>query len=318
MNSVRVELRDENNNVINESISVTLTISTGILFGTVSKITTNGAVTFSDLQIREIGTYTISASASGYTSSTSDSFNVINGINAGLSGVALWIKADSISANNGDKVCNLNEWSTSRNNLSELNSQYCPTYNSNAVNGKPGLVFNGLNQLATDNNVDLTSTSNASVFTVVSTDNSSLADQVFLEQTSNYNSGSGGFALSIFPSFFCSYCVSSSQKVFSSYALSVSNNNSFLINQAYSFSSIFSSNSGSITIRLNGSVNSQSTFYNSSPYYFANDRIHIGARNGPIYGLSGKIMEVIIFNRELTPSEIQTVESLISIKYGLW
>lgn len=78
-----VVVRDAYNNtkLTDSSTSVTVAIGTnagsGTLSGTLTKTVTNGVATFNDLAIDNAGTgYTLTATASGLTSTTSDAFNV--------------------------------------------------------------------------------------------------------------------------------------------------------------------------------------------------------------------------------------------------
>ncbi len=88
-----VEVRDASDNKITTGSSSTATITMAILNnpgsatlgGTTSKAASSGSATFSDLTINQYGTgYTLSASASGLTSATSDAFNISYGTKSKL------------------------------------------------------------------------------------------------------------------------------------------------------------------------------------------------------------------------------------------
>src|SRR5262249_26610949 len=87
--AVTVEILDQFGNLTSSSASVTMAIGTnpsgGTLSGTTTQTASGGIATFNDLSINNVGNgYTLTASSSGLTGSTSSSFNITAAASADL------------------------------------------------------------------------------------------------------------------------------------------------------------------------------------------------------------------------------------------
>jgi hypothetical protein len=316
MGSVVIELRDTNNVLLSSATdSVSLTISSGTLYGTTTKSAVNGVVTFSDLQVRATGSYTITASATGFTGATSSSFSITNPVFGSLSGVALWLKADSVAANNGDSQCTINDWSGNGYDFTQATSAKCPTLATNAKNGKPAFNFDGTQIISTSSTVNTSTFPGVTLFIVFASGSSS-SDRVVLEHSANFNSFANSWGFFLNPSWVCNNC---SSTIYSSgayvYSGKNTNDSSLTLNQFAYVSTKMTVGSNDVVLRQNGII-TNNTLYSNTVTGLGNYRLYLGGRADESINFTGKVAEVILFNSALSTTDIQTVESGIVSKYG--
>ena len=316
MGSVVIELRDTNNVLLSSATdSVSLTISSGTLYGTTTKSAVNGVVTFSDLQVRATGSYTITASATGFTGATSSSFSITNPVFGSLSGVALWLKADSVADSNGSSQCTINDWSGNGYDFTQATSAKCPTLATNAKNGKPAFNFDGTQIISTSSTVNTSTFPGVTLFVVFASGSSS-SDRVLLEHSSNFNSFANSWGFFLNPSWTCNNCAT---MIYSNgsfvYSGKNTNDSSITLNQFTYVTTKLTVGSYDVVLRQNGTI-ATSALYSNTVAGLGNYRLYFGGRSDETINFTGKVAEVILFNTGLSTTDIQTVESGIVSKYG--
>lgn len=208
-----------------------------------------------------------------------------------LSGLLLWVKADSITGiSDGSEVASWLDSSVNANNLTSA-SGVRPLYITNAVNGKPVVRF------ATDGSKHFYFTSGIAtirtVFWVVNRDVSATGFRFLLGHSSTYcfHSPQKGINNGIWEADWCSpYIVAGQTKL-----------NGNIIN---GINTPVPTTMSILSLRTTGVV------YASN---MADDRDGLC----PNRGWAGDIAEVIIYNRALSDAEIYSIERYLSIKYHI-
>jgi hypothetical protein len=156
--------------------------------------------TINAADIVNAGTYAITVRNPDSQVSNSVNFtvNAVAGFDPGtLSGLVLWTKAEGMGLNNGDPVSTWADLSSAANDLTQVSPQR-PQYQTNLINSKPALVFDGDNDVlvrADDVDFDFGS-GNFSIYFVMK-QYASNADATFLSKdTSGSDNGINIFIFS--------------------------------------------------------------------------------------------------------------------------
>jgi hypothetical protein len=109
-----------------------------------------------------------------------------------VTGLALWLKADSLSLNDTDPVSTWTDSSSNGLNATQTSTKR-PLYRTNQKHGLPGVVFDGTDDCLVTAAMNLTGTSAITVFAVFSA--ASTGDQVVVEMSADYNAQTDSFIL---------------------------------------------------------------------------------------------------------------------------
>ena len=220
-------------------------------------------------------------------------------------GFNYWYRADSNIVTDANGF--VTQWGNSggvTNPLVQTNSANRPRLISNALNGKPVVEFDGNDILQSSSSIPLAS---FTVFTVFRSTNTSLG--IVYEHSPNTNSNPGSF-------------------------LSTSNNSTVAVRRGFQTALInhtinwahdnqyrivvhtFRIGSPQISLRING-VDLGIPVQGSASASATDQLLNIGARFGPTLGLQGRVAEIIFHNGELLPTTIDSVEAVLSAKYGI-
>ncbi|MGD0712251.1 MAG: hypothetical protein ABR968_13840, partial [Bacteroidales bacterium] len=91
-------------------------------------------------------------------------FSQINPSN--ISGLVLWLRADSNVVLHGDTISQWGDCSGNGNNAIQTTPLSQPLYITNSINGKPVISFNGLNQFLVGPTISNINTSSITIFVV--------------------------------------------------------------------------------------------------------------------------------------------------------
>jgi hypothetical protein len=228
----------------------------------------------------------------------------------GVSGLVLWLAADSgvtLDNNNGANVAALAD-KTGNFILTPPDKDLEPTYVPNGLNGRPVLRFNGNQALYSPDNFGPALDHDMTIIIVGMTTGSSDRQQfpIYLGQNSQphvnrslaYFRGKEMFD-GQYVTFFGEPVVT---KAFVILGASVNST----LTQA-----TFYRNGKQIMASNLSTENGDAKFENPS------DGVTMGAATDPVRNWVGDIAEELVYDRQLTPAEMQAVGSLLSNKYGI-
>lgn len=228
-----------------------------------------------------------------------------------ISGLAVWLKADSLSAspvttwtNNGSGA-----------NFSQSTAGNKPTWVDAVVNSKPVVRFDGTDDwLQSASAIDLDGTSALTIFAVTKASATTLA--IIAEQSENFNSYTDSWlllhseAVAGVPTVACKGDVGTSNA-----ANSLTIDGGFRAIHATMDKALASSEA---TLRINGGGTvSRSADSNNAAGTFANRVIYLGSRGGASLWFTGDIAEFLIYDSALSTANIWRVLGYLCNKYAL-
>jgi hypothetical protein len=220
-----------------------------------------------------------------------------------ISGLVLWLDADAIEGlNDGDPVTTWEDQSGQGHDFAQPTASAKPTYQTNELNGKPIVRFDGTDDFLrrTDNDVGAFGTDPFSIFIVIQTTDSTA--RILLKE----NEAGGGDGLYIY-----------------------GDGNDYLYWNGTTGIAIGASDSSFHLIAVTRSGTGAGGLV---PYYDAaaqtagtesrtlsgTTTLYIGTTNDdPVY-LAGDIAEIIIYDSALSQANRESVEDYISNKYGIF
>jgi hypothetical protein len=241
---------------------------------------------------------TITATAVYTTGSVSVNFTAYCGVQSGLT---LWLKADMGVSTSGS---NVTSWTDQRGNYNvSPNGEAGPTYVTNDINGKPGVRFSGSQSLYNSSNIGL----NADLtMVVVGASSNRTKNQVELYLggiSSNTTSRGMGYV--------------NGYQSFTGFGDDVSGGAAPNVNTFTTQIVTLNASKNSINFYLNGSAN-------GSPGIAGLNNIQPGITIGTIHGYSqdyhtvGDIAEVLVYDHQLSSTDLQQVGAYLADKYGLY
>jgi len=226
---------------------------------------------------------------------------------ASLSGLSLWLSADTGVTLSGS---NVTAWADQSGNGKNMTSDIAPTFVSNAKNGKPALSFDGNRMTGLG---IFTGLDSRTFFVVYYTDNA--------ESVSNTICGQNNLSASVAGTFF----MMQARNDFLNSSPYLAGYNEDLSGPAYANNvwNIATADYNGIIANLyaNGSlVNSGELALNT---YNSGNCFTIGCFYDPIESsylelFAGKLCEIIAYNRVLTSTERYQVESYLNTKYAIY
>lgn len=244
-----------------------------------------------------------------------------------VSGLALWLKADSLSLNDGDPVSTWTDSSGNGHDFTGTGSNR-PIYKTNIINStKPVLRFaSASTQYLVSSAIDLTAASGVTVF-VVTTNITSGAQYFLLEHSVNAGTNNGGFYIVRLAGDNIEALTrgggvnaSAQSNVTATTRVSVTTLPRLVtaaINKSRSTEEVTNWVNGLYLGGLEGSATGRSAD-NDTGSAMGNFAFYLGARGGATNPLNGDIAEVLIYSRVVTSRERDRVSLWLNDKYDLF
>lgn len=228
----------------------------------------------------------------------------------GVSGLVLWLAADSgvtLDKNNATNVAALAD-KTGNFILTPTDPDLEPTYVPNGLNGRPVLRFNGNQSLYSPDNFGPALDHDMTIIIIGMTTGSPNREQfpLYLGQNSkpHANRSLAYFrGKELFDGQYVSFY--GEPVVTKAFVISGASVNSTLTQAT------FYRNGKPIMVSNLSAENGDAKFENPS------DGVTMGAATDPVRNWVGDIAEELVYDRQLTPAEMQTVSSFLSNKYGI-
>lgn len=236
----------------------------------------------------------------------------------------VWLRADAGVVTDGGKVVQWLDQSGNAHDAQQGNGTYQPTFISNGINGNPVLRFNDNNVLST--NAVALNAANMSVFIVAAVDSQFDPFQNILTYSNEPDSSApviwGGFSL--FNGRVAGDGASSTITTGNSRIVEAPNwmgggtpkiGEFFFSTEQLSYLAVNGQQVGVADGMVDGTLPTAS-HYSGFPL-----RLNIGADWGrgstPVYGLTGDIAEILVYNRALSENERLQVLDYMGEKYGI-
>lgn len=230
-----------------------------------------------------------------------------------VSGLTLWLKADSLALANGASVSSWLDSSPNGNNANQAVSALQPIFVSNWRNGLPAINMNSVTRRRIDI-PSLTLSKNCTVLFIHSGVTGIAAnDAFFIEHGINASTNDG---FSVFTTGNPLYQIRRDATLVGSGNFSNEIYNRSGGTRPFIYSQIF--NNLRPTGRHNGSPIVSDVIYNDFTTDNVTATLHIGQRANATVLSDGLLAELIIYNRALTISELNGVEEYLSNKYKLF
>lgn len=227
-----------------------------------------------------------------------------------ISGLELWLGARFVTGkNDGDAVSSWLDQSSNGRNAGQANGTKQPLYKTGIINGLPVLRFDGSDDFLNVPAIDLTGTSGLTLFVVVANITSG-GDRIIFENSTNINSFTDGFLLyretgnSIAAALRGSAGGAGSNFVTTASVTSAATVISAVYDKALATNEVTAWLNGTSAGTRPQNLNNTGTFGNRASF--------IGMRAGTTLPLAGDIAELILYNRALSATERQQVESYLA------
>ena len=216
-------------------------------------------------------------------------------------GVQFWLRADDgISTGASWK-----DYSGNDNNATQANGANQPAFNTNTSNFNPGFVLDGTNDFMNfATNAGISGTNQFTVVSVSKRATNNNADIMLGAQTDAQNGFAFGY---VGANQFLVTATTTGSVTSNNVTFPVSTNTPYLLGTSRAAGNAFS-------LYANGLVNTTGT----PAWTYLNTNLRIGWRGGSTTDqYSGTINEVVVYNRALNATELQQVNSYMSLKHGI-
>ena len=222
-----------------------------------------------------------------------------------ISGLKLWLKADSLVTTNGNNVSQWGDCSGHSHNCQQTNSSLCPILQTNQLNNLPGIKFNGSNAYLLGDVINGLDTSSATLIILASGEamSADIFRGIFAIDNLQFGIIYDGYLQNISFIGGGGYTWQSGAPLpssgFSPTVMMVKKKKGDKIEQF-----------------LNNTLNftSQNSIFNGS---FTNNNYQVGRTNGSWSGYyNGNLYEIILFDRYLTSQESNNIFNYLASKYG--
>ncbi|WP_312903115.1 beta strand repeat-containing protein [Chryseobacterium taichungense] len=244
----------------------------------------------------------VDTNVDGFTSGHFFSFAGFVTAPGGVAGATLWLRADK-AVTAGTNVSAWNDLSGNGRVVSQATAANQPVYNTanNLMNFNSSVGFSGSQYMSASSLFGSSSYTAVNAFSVAQT-NAVQVGNIFFEQTTSPN-----YQVALWTPY-------SDNKAYwdGPYSSEISANWGGTLGTPYLWSGISAGNSQSLRkngLHLANGTHTVTFTGNNSPFYLS-----LYPSNGYYNGLLG---DVIIYNSPLTPSQIQNIQSYLSIKYGI-
>lgn len=211
-----------------------------------------------------------------------------------IGGLTTWLRADSITANNGDRI---ETWSNegSGNDFTNSNVGQQPQYITNALNNKPVLYFDDGKYL----DASITTESNVNIFVVTADQKADPINGLSVLLASKTAGGGDGFAINTSNSF-----ISTSEYKFQYEGPGVS-------------AASVEKNGVSGDANIGLSYQEYAVGYYELNNVVSQNLLRVGGFTDAIFTANSHIAEILVFNSDLAVSEKNSVYAYLETKYGI-
>ena len=215
----------------------------------------------------------------------------------------LWLKADRAEANNGQAVLSLPNATDDLNiPFSQVStaSNLAPKLITNAINSRPVLRFDGVDDFLTSTTSSIHTNSGLSIIAVAKTANTSNADQTYIAKFDTTNNER-------------EWRLQNDEFNIVSNTLTFTNNNTnFNILNA-----LWSPTSPQLSLSINN--NTASTATGAASITNTSEPIIVGANlQGSAGFLNGDIAEILVYNKKLSTDELSKIRTYFNSKYNIY
>lgn len=230
-----------------------------------------------------------------------------------LSGLALWLKADSLGLSDGTAVSSWTDSSGNGRNAGQATGTKQPLCKTGIVNGLPVVRFDATDCLTTSA-IDFTGTSGLTVFAVTANIPSG-TDRVIVESSASFSANAGSFIL--YRDTSNKVQVDHRGNVGNGFCVGTTNitSTATVLTGWYDFTQAVNAEN---QLYVNGTAEGTKSGGANNTGAFGNHVLNIGARNdGALIPLNGDIAEIILYNSVLSNASRQLVERYLGAKYGI-
>jgi len=216
------------------------------------------------------------------------------------SALRLWLKADRTEANNGQPVLSVKNATDDLIDFAQVTTtpSLAPTLITNAINNRPALRFDGIDDFLTSTTTSIHTTNGLSVIVVGKTSNTANNNQTYI---SKFNSTNREWRLQ------------NDEFNIINNTLNFSNNNTNF-NILYA---LWAPSSPQLSVATNN--NAVSTATGATTITTTNEPIIVGANNQGSTGfLNGDIAEILVYNKKLSDTELTKVLTYFNNKYSIY
>lgn len=216
------------------------------------------------------------------------------------SALRLWLKADRAEANNGQPVLSVKNATDDLIDFAQVTTSpnLAPTLVTNAINNRPALRFDGIDDFLTSTTTSIHTTNGLSVIVIGKTSSTSNNDQTYISKFGNNNR---------------EWRLQNDEFNVVNNTLNFSNNNTnFNI-----LAAIWSPSSPQLSMAINNTI--ESTLNGSNNINATPEPIIIGSSiQGSTSFLNGDIAEILVYNKKLSDTELTKVRTYFNNKYSLY
>jgi hypothetical protein len=216
------------------------------------------------------------------------------------SALRLWLKADRAEANNGQPVLSIKNATDDLIDFAQVNtaSNLAPRLITNAINNRPALRFDGVDDFLTSTTTSIHTTNGLSIIVVAKTSNIANSNQTYISKFNTTNR---------------EWRLQNDEFNIVNNVLNFSNSNTnFNI-----LSALWEPTSPQLSIAINN--NSATTTTGAATITNTSEPIIVGANNQGSTGfLNGDIAEILVYNKKLSTDELNKVRTYMNAKYNLY
>lgn len=218
------------------------------------------------------------------------------------SALRLWLKADRTEANNGQPVLSVKNATDDLIDFAQVTTtpSLAPTLITNAINNRPALRFDGIDDFLTSTTTSIHTTNGLSVIIVGKTSNTANNNQTYISKFDSTNR---------------EWRLQNDEFNVVNDTLNFSNNNTnFNI-----LSALWSPTNPQLSISINNNTTSTTTGANTIATTNEPIPIIVGANNQGSTGfLNGDIAEILVYNKKLSDTELTKVRTYFNNKYSIY
>ena len=213
------------------------------------------------------------------------------------SSLRLWLKADKAEVNNGQPVFSVKNSTDDLINFAQVTTtpNLSPKLITNAINNRPALRFDGIDDFLTSTTTSIHTTNGLSIIVVGKTSNTANNNQTYISKFNTTNK---------------EWLLQNDEFNVVNDTLNFSNNNTnFNI-----LSALWAPSSPQLSLAINN--NTASTFTGDDTITNTIEPIIVGANaQGGASFLNGDIAEILVYNKKLSTDELNKVRSYLNNKY---
>lgn len=224
-----------------------------------------------------------------------------------ITGLVLWVKADSLALSDGDPVSTWTDSSTQGNNLTQATGANQPTYKTAIVNGKPVVRFNGTSTFLSHADNASLSPAAISVFIVAKTNAAPLSgNRILLEKELSFR-----FITSETSTANIAVRLGTSGTAWGSGGFT----GTTALTTSFSLWEMTYNAVSDLEFYVNGTTAGSGA--PSGDIFDNTSTLYLGCYNATDFFWDGDVAEVLIYNSALSTTNRQSVENYLTTKYSL-